>query len=556
MRRRRSRYGVAAALAAVWGLAVAAPAEAGAIGMVCTNGPTFNLVTKSGSTNTPDGNSVFMWGFGDANSGGTFQMPGPVLCVNQGNTVTINLHNTLAEPVSIVFPGQAGVNGTGGPGLFAAEAAPGGDASYTFVASQPGTYLYESGSNPAKQVEMGLYGALVVRPAGHPDWAYNDSRTQFDPSREYILMFSEIDPELHHVVETGTGVFDIDALHNRYFTVNGREFPDTIQDNFAAGLPGQPYGALVRMQPYNASTNPLPALIRMVNAGLLNHPFHPHGNHLRMIAQDGRLFLTPGSADASSEHFAETIPSGATEDLLIKWTDQDSFSPTNPFPTPFPSYRNLLFKDNNTWYSGSPYIGFQGTLPADVRSQNVCGELYFPWHSHALNEFTNFDEGFGGMATLLRVDPLGGCFAFPASTKILVGTLKSGTVAALGADDATYYAVNSTTIAPRRSEWYAGFTGVPAGLTNLKVTYKGKNSLSCVQTLSIWKWATNEWVQFDSRSVGAADVSITGTPPAPASAYRGTGTSAGQLRVRVACSGPAAAWVSSGNLMKIVYDAP
>ena len=40
-----------------------------------------------------------------------------------------------------------------------------------------------------------------------------------------------------------------------------------------------------------------------------------------------------------------------------------------------------------------------------VTSFNQCGEFYFPWHSHALFEFTNFDEGFGGMATLLRVDP-------------------------------------------------------------------------------------------------------------------------------------------------------
>ena len=38
-------------------------------------------------------------------------------------------------------------------------------------------------------------------------------------------------------------------------------------------------------------------------------------------------------------------------------------------------------------------------------SFNRCGEYYYPWHSHALNEFQNFNEGFGGLATLLRVDP-------------------------------------------------------------------------------------------------------------------------------------------------------
>ena len=236
---------------------------------------------------------------------------------------------------------------------------------------------------------------------------------------------------LHHAVEVG-GNYDFNKLHNRYFTVNGREFPDTIQDNGVAWLPNQPYGALVRVQPL-APTNPLPALIRMVNAGELNHPYHPHGNHLRLIAQDGRLLLSPGGADASSEHFAETIASGQAMDLLFKWTDQDAWNATTkPIPSPVPTYRNLMFKDNVTWFSGSAYLGNKGTLPTGVVSYNVCGEYYFPWHSHALNEFTNFDEGFGGMATLLRVDPLGGCVAYPNSTKISTtppgGTLKGGSV--------------------------------------------------------------------------------------------------------------------------------
>ena len=110
-----------------------------------------------------------------------------------------------------------------------------------------------------------------------------------------------------------------------------------------------------------------------------------------------------------------------------------------------PNYRDVLFKDANTYYSGSPYLGYKGTLPTGTVSQNVCGEWYFPLHSHALNEFTNFDQGFGGMGTLLRVDPPGGCFGFAASTAILGGTLKSGSVTALGAADSTYYQIKPRT---------------------------------------------------------------------------------------------------------------
>src|SRR5215831_18965900 len=169
MSRRTRRLGLALALAA--GSAVLIPRHASAlpvgfakIGMVCTPGSvagtthTFNLVA----------NSIFMWSYAnqDTPDNSHFQTPGPVLCVTQGETVVVNLTNTLPEPASIVFPGQTGVTATGGSaGLFTTEvAAGGGTVSYRFTAGDPGTYLYQSGSDQAKQVEMGLYGALIVRP--------------------------------------------------------------------------------------------------------------------------------------------------------------------------------------------------------------------------------------------------------------------------------------------------------------------------------------------------------------------------------------------------------
>ncbi|MCU7722965.1 multicopper oxidase domain-containing protein [Actinoplanes sp. KI2] len=546
------RFAAALLLAAagcllVPGRAGAIPADAPPTGMVCSPGAvsgtthTFDLVAQTGYIDTPDGNSVFMWSYAEA--GGHFQSPGPVLCVTQGQTVVVNLTNNLAEPASIVFPGQdAAVAASGGSaGLLTTEAAAnGGTVSYSFVAGSPGTYLYESGTDIAKQIEMGLYGALIVRPAAGPGYAYGTS-TAFDSSREYLLLLSEIDSDLHHAVETGAA-YDVNARRDRYFAVNGREFPDTIQDNGSSLLPNQPYGALVRIQPTTPTS--APALIRMINVGALNHPFHPHGNHTTQIAQDGRLL------PAATEHFGETIASGQTLDFLLRWDDQDKWdAATNPLPVPPPNYRDVFFKDSNTWYGGNPYLGSKGILPSGVVSQNICGEWYFPWHSHALNEFTNYDQGFGGMATLLRVDPPGGCFAAPATATPLGSVLKSGSVAGLAADDTSYYAVNprtttrptattaaqtSITVAsatgfPATNGYYvridnevlrvtagagtatwtvqrgqlgttaathatgavvtalatdftAGFTGVPAGSQHLKVTYKGANCATTTAT--------------------------------------------------------------------------
>ncbi len=116
----------------------------------------------------PDGNSIFAWSY--ANGNGDFQFPGPELCVTEGDTVTIILNNTLPEPVSIMFPGIDNVQANGVPAqptftggsltsLVPAAAANNGSVTYSFVAGRPGTFLYESGTDVGKQVQMGLFGA-------------------------------------------------------------------------------------------------------------------------------------------------------------------------------------------------------------------------------------------------------------------------------------------------------------------------------------------------------------------------------------------------------------
>ena len=127
MARRTRRIGLVLALAAgsavlLPGYADALPPGAPTIGMVCTPGSvagtthTFNLIANTGWVSTPDGNSIFMWSYAnrDAPDNDHFQVPGPVLCVTQGETVVVNLTNSLPEPSSIVFPGQQGVTTAGG----------------------------------------------------------------------------------------------------------------------------------------------------------------------------------------------------------------------------------------------------------------------------------------------------------------------------------------------------------------------------------------------------------------------------------------------------------
>jgi FtsP/CotA-like multicopper oxidase with cupredoxin domain len=431
---RKTKWGLALLLVGAL-LAVALPALAARLqapppntGLACLTGTTFNLRAAEGRVVMPDGNSIYIWGFTDRASGPA-ELPGPALCVNQGATVTVNLTNDLPmtynESVSISFPGQSNVMVGGAPvqpqynisGTLTSltnAAAPGTAISYSFVAGQPGTYLYESGTNPHKQVQMGLFGALIVRPTAVPgnppgSYAYNDVSTQFDPQREYLLLFHEFDPYLHAAVEANQQ-YDSRAYRPRYWTINGRPFPDALAPNGAPWLPDQPYGALVQVEPYDATNNPLPALLRIANAGMENHPFHPHGNHHRVIAHDGRLLGSPGSGgpDESTEKFTIVVGSGQTYDALFQWYDVEGWNElTNPVPVTVPQLQNQVFE--GSWYSGSPYLGETGDLPVGTTVNNECGEYYFMWHTHAAYGLVNWNDGPGGMITWLRVDPAGGC---------------------------------------------------------------------------------------------------------------------------------------------------
>jgi FtsP/CotA-like multicopper oxidase with cupredoxin domain len=397
-------------------------------GVICTSNPsaTFTLTTREGTISTPDGNEVYMRGYSAGDD--PFQYPGPALCVTEGDTVTIVLHNTLPEDVSLIFPGQEGVLANGEPAqpqfdtggnlvsLAPVATANGGSVTYSFVAARPGTYLYESGTETAKQVNMGLFGGLVVRPAAHPTWAYNDVvisgtmtlTTEFNPEAEHLLIFSEIDPMLHMATEQGLA-YNMNNYQPRYWMINGRSFPDTIAPNGAEWLPDQPYGSLIYIHPYNPDPgageayNPYPALIRYISVGTENFPHHPHGNHGRIIAQDGNVLVGGSGEDMSYEKFTILLGPGQTYDELFAWTDVEGWNPVdNPIPVTIPQLQNLTF---GTFYSGSPYLGNTDTLPVGSQALNSCGEYYHIAHNHALQQITAWGVVLSGHITFTRIDP-------------------------------------------------------------------------------------------------------------------------------------------------------
>jgi FtsP/CotA-like multicopper oxidase with cupredoxin domain len=400
----------------------AAPAQAAAppaTGIACTTAtgtsPTFTLTATDGYIQLPDGNTMYMWGY--ASGGGAFQHPGPVLCVNEGDTVTVVLNNALGEDVSIMFPGQENVLADGAPvqpklsgptPSLTTVAAPGGSVTYSFVASHPGTYLYESGTMPQKQARLGLFGALIVRPTLGAGNVYDRADSAFTPSEEFMVLLSEIDPYQHQAAEAGTS-YNLNNYQARYWLINGRGFPDSIADNYSPFLPDQPYGALARIHPYNTTTHPNPGAIRYLNVGSEEFPFHPHGQNGLVVGRDGSEVAGPQPSpgvpgpDMSFEKFAINLGPGQTWDVLFKWFDAEKYDATsNPIPVVVPQVNNQQF---GMFYSGSPYLGSTGPLPPGASTLNVCGEYYIISHNHALYQITSWGVNLTGPITYLRVDP-------------------------------------------------------------------------------------------------------------------------------------------------------
>ncbi len=393
-----------------------AKAATGGTGIVCTTGPSFLLTAQSGYIQMPDMNTMYMWSYGATGSG--FQHPGPVLCVNQGDTVTVTLVNSLPYGLSssIMFPGQENVlaNGVlaepefdGGGNLTSlTKSAPsGGSVTYSFVANRPGTFLYESGTDPKTQVPMGLFGALIVRPSAGANFVYNRSDSRFTPSEEFLALLSEVDPYQHAAWEYGFNQgknYNLNNYRARYWMINGRGFPDSVADNYASWLPTQPYGALARIYPYDATGHPYPAVERFINVGTEEFPFHPHGQNGLVIGRDGYPMEGPGGEDLSFEKFAVNIGPGQTWDVIFKWYDAEGYTPSNPVPVSIPDLVNLSI---GMFYSGSPYLGSQQTMPPGISTLNQCGEYYIISHNHALFQLDAFGQTMSGPITYLRIDP-------------------------------------------------------------------------------------------------------------------------------------------------------
>lgn len=315
-----------------------------------------------GTTSTPG--TAFTLVTGVPTAAGTYSVAGGVYTFSAADA---------GQAVAI-----SGNEAGGAPGLLTQEAAPGQSVTYTFVASTPGTHSYYSGTQSDLQIEMGLYGAVIVLPKSVPAacttglhaanlaaeafWkesdfrlsqaAYDHDKTCYD--REYLFQFAEMDANIHN--QALTQVSDpkriaacaggatsqgcslevpTEPYHPSFFMINGRSMPDDMDANYEVEYPHQPYNGNPHLHPGELM------LLRIIGQGRWQHPFHEHANHVRILARDGNLILSQTNSEdlAGAPLFTTTTTPGQTMDGIFYFTgrglnwDMYAHNPKSTDPT-------------------------------------------------------------------------------------------------------------------------------------------------------------------------------------------------------------------------------
>lgn len=119
---------------------------------------TVDLETTEVEAQLGSNSSYKFWTFNDT-------VPGPMIRVREGDTVTVNMTNSI-DSNHIHSVDFHSVTGPGG-GAAVTQAAPGHTKSFTFKALQPGLYVYHCATPMvAQHITNGMYGMMLVEPEG------------------------------------------------------------------------------------------------------------------------------------------------------------------------------------------------------------------------------------------------------------------------------------------------------------------------------------------------------------------------------------------------------
>lgn len=147
-------------------------------------------------------------------------IPAPILRWREGDTVTLRVTNRMPVTTSVHWHGillpfeMDGVPGISYPGI-----APGETFTYRFPVRQSGTYWYHSHSD--FQEQTGMYGAIIIDPAGGPS---------IRADRDYVVQLSE------WTDEDPMRIFQKLKIESHYYNFNRLTAPQFWRDVETSGF--------------------------------------------------------------------------------------------------------------------------------------------------------------------------------------------------------------------------------------------------------------------------------------------------------------------------------
>lgn len=192
------------------------------------------------------------------------QVPGPELRVREGDLVRVIVTNRLPVPTTVHWHGvDLNWKMDGVPGITQPPIQPGETFTYEFVATPAGTRMYHPHQDSNAQLELGLYGALIIEPRDAP--AYDVDRTIILDERalDFTTAVAMGRAELRGA-DSGNGRGG--AFQYDLFLMDGKA---------ASAIP------IINVKANHR------VLIRIINLGNLTHAMHLHGHTYRIVAKDG-----------------------------------------------------------------------------------------------------------------------------------------------------------------------------------------------------------------------------------------------------------------------------
>ena len=323
----------------------------GAVMPVAALAETINIELCAGEYDIPAGvvgntEAIRMWGYAlGGNAVGndqtapcanvTYTSPGPSILLPNNKSagqydLNITLHNRLPRATSLVIPGlfkpMSPVMFTAPDGSlrvhsFDTEAAAGASATYSWNNISAGSYLYQSGTHPQLQVQMGLVGALMSdspRDTGGSRLAYEG----LPYTDLYPLIYSEIDPVIHaNVADTlNEPNYDTSDMKStidyapKYFGIT----MDTIT---AAGCPEDTFcvnTANLRQSTFEGASsaglvvdNTATPFFRLFNGSTRIHTPTLIGGNFDIVAEDGNKYPN------ARRQYAVALPPLKTKDAIL-----------------------------------------------------------------------------------------------------------------------------------------------------------------------------------------------------------------------------------------------